>query len=171
MQGGTLWWNSKIFEKSRIVPKKPKGRTLWSRLYFWKHKKICGSVRESNPRSPASQKISWTNEQKIVKKWTIQSETVGWKRNKTRTSKVGAISKAQKAHSFLNMPRMYSWKALKTLLRHPKSAFHARYDWKITFPDWKQKKIENFFEKFFLKKLRKRLIVPKNEKGEPFGIH
>ena len=28
--------------------------------------------------------------------------------NKTGTSKVGAISKAQKAQSFLNMPRMYS---------------------------------------------------------------
>ena len=27
----------KIFEKSRIVPKKPKGGTLWSHLYFWKH--------------------------------------------------------------------------------------------------------------------------------------
>ena len=29
-------------------------------------------------------------------------------KNKTGTSKVGAISKAQKAQSFLNMPRMYS---------------------------------------------------------------
>ena len=25
-------------KKSRIVPKKPKGGTFWSRLYFWKHK-------------------------------------------------------------------------------------------------------------------------------------
>ena len=38
------------------------------------------------------------------------------------------------------------------------------------------KKFENFFEKnffenFFEKKLRKRRIVPKNEKGGPFGIH
>ena len=38
------------------------------------------------------------------------------------------------------------------------------------------KKIEIFFENiffeiFFLKKLRKRRIVPKNEKGGPFGIH
>ena len=32
------------------------------------------------------------------------------------------------------------------------------------------KKIENFFEIFF-EKLRKRRIVPKNEKGGPFGIH
>ena len=29
-------------------------------------------------------------------------------KNKTGTSKVGAISKAQKAQSFLNMARMYS---------------------------------------------------------------
>ena len=36
------------------------------------------------------------------------------------------------------------------------------------------KKFEKFFEiflNFFLKKLRKRRIVPKNEKGGPFGIH
>ena len=64
-------------KKSHIVPKK----TQKSGLYFWKHKKICGLVRESNPRSPASQKISWTNEQKIVKKLTIQSEIVSWKKN------------------------------------------------------------------------------------------
>ena len=34
--------------------------------------------------------------------------TSGVSENKTGTSKVGAISKAQKAQSFLNMPRMYS---------------------------------------------------------------
>ena len=39
------------------------------------------------------------------------------------------------------MPRMYS--------RHPKCAFHARYDWKITFPDWKQKKLKFFLKKIF----------------------
>ena len=44
--------------KSHSGEKKPQGGTLWSRLYFWKHKQICGLVRESNPRSPASQKIS-----------------------------------------------------------------------------------------------------------------
>ena len=64
---------------------------------------------------------------------------------------------------------------MKTLSRHPKCAFHARYDWKITFPDWKQKNFENFFENFFLKnffekKLWKRRIVPKNEKGDPLGF-
>ena len=33
-------------------------------------------------------------------------------------------------------------------------------------------KSEIFFEKFFFeKKLRKCRIVPKNEKGRPFGIH
>ena len=61
------------------------------------------------------------------------------------------------------MPKMYS--------RHPKCAFHARYDWKIPFPDWKQKKLKIFLKIFFEKKLRKRRIVPKNEKGGPFGIH
>ena len=50
-------------KKSRIVPKKnqtkkPNEKNLWSRIYFCKHKKVCGLVRESNPRSPASQKIS-----------------------------------------------------------------------------------------------------------------
>ena len=79
------------------------------------------------------------------------SSVVWRKKNKTGTSKVGAISKAQKAQSFLNMPRMYSWKALKTLSRHPKCAFHARYDWKITFPDstGNKKNFEKFFEKNF----------------------
>ena len=43
--------------------------------------------------------------------------------NKTGTSKIGAISKAQKAQSFLNMPRTYLWKALKTASRHPKGPF------------------------------------------------
>ena len=38
--------------------KKRNETNLWSRIYFWKHKKICGLVRESNPRSPASPKIS-----------------------------------------------------------------------------------------------------------------
>ena len=44
----------KFPKKSHIVPKK----TQKSSLYFWKHKKICGLVRESNPQSPASQKDS-----------------------------------------------------------------------------------------------------------------
>ena len=49
----------KFSKKSRIVPKKnPKGGgTLWSHLYFWKHKKIYGLVRESNPRSLAWSKM------------------------------------------------------------------------------------------------------------------
>ena len=58
MQGVPFYRIRKFSKKSRIVPKKPKVETLWSRLYFWKHKKICGLVQESNPRSPASQKIS-----------------------------------------------------------------------------------------------------------------
>ena len=50
-------------KKSHSAEKKPNKKNetkknLWSRIYFWKHKKVCGLVRESNPRSPASQKIS-----------------------------------------------------------------------------------------------------------------
>ena len=41
-------------------------------------------------------------------------------------------------------------KSFENTSRHPKCAFHARYDWKITFPDWKQKTFENFFEKKIL---------------------
>ena len=35
---------------------------------------------------------------------------------------------------------------------HPKCAFHARYDWKITFPDstGNKKKFEKFFFENFL---------------------
>ena len=53
---------SENYRKSLIVPKKKQKnqtkKNLWSRIYFWKHKKICGLVRELNPQSPASQKIS-----------------------------------------------------------------------------------------------------------------
>ena len=45
------------FRKKSHSAKKTQRGTLWSRPYFWKHKK-CGLVRESNPRSPASQEIS-----------------------------------------------------------------------------------------------------------------
>ena len=49
-------------KKSRTVPKKTqRGRTLWSNLYFWKHKKNYGLVRESNPRSPGSENWSKLN--------------------------------------------------------------------------------------------------------------
>ena len=82
--------------ESLIVPKKWKGTLLgfvfqvggfWMRTeYFWK-KCI------------------------MRKKWYIQGEVFGLtkkKRNKTGTSKIGAISKAQEAQSFLNMLRTYS---------------------------------------------------------------
>ena len=62
-------------------------------------------------------------------------------------------------------------KSFENTFETPKVCLHARYDWKITFLDWKQKNFENFFENFFLKKLRKRRIVPENEKRGPFGIH
>ena len=73
------------FDRIRSAEKKPNKKkrnetNLWSRIYFWKHKKICGLVRESSPRSPASQKISRTNvnkcEQRLSEKWTTQSEIV-----------------------------------------------------------------------------------------------
>ena len=44
---------------------------------------------------------------------------------------------------------------------------------KSLFPTGNKKKFENFEKKifeFFLKKLRKRRIVPKNEKGDPLGF-
>ena len=75
---------------------------------------------------------------------------VFWRKTRRERLKSALYLRLKKL-SFLNMPRMYSWKALKTLSRHPKCAFHARYDWKITFLDWKQK---NFW-KFFLKKTSK----------------
>ena len=47
-------------KKSHSAEKNPKG-ILWSNLYFWKHKKIYGLVRESNPRSPGSENWSKLN--------------------------------------------------------------------------------------------------------------
>ena len=48
---------------------------------------------------------------------------------------------------------------------------------KSLFPTGNKKSLKIFFEKFFLKKniflekkLRKRRIVPKNEKGDPLGF-
>ena len=40
---------------------------------------------------------------------------------------------------------------------------------KSLFPTGNKKNFENFFESFFFEN-RKRRIVPKNEKGGPFGI-
>ena len=77
--------------------KKPKGETFWSRLYFWKHKKICGLVQESNPRSPASQKISRTNEQKIVNKWNFRVRLSAEKEKKLPTVIAGLFSLREKA--------------------------------------------------------------------------
>ena len=44
-----------------------------------------------------------------------------------------------------------------TFERHPKCAFHARYDWKITFPDstGNKKKFEKFFFEIFFEKTSK----------------
>ena len=62
------------------MPKKTQRGTLWSHLYFWKHKKIFGSERESNPRSPGSKNWSKLNKWTNCKKWTTQSEIVNWKK-------------------------------------------------------------------------------------------
>ena len=64
---------------------------------------------------------------------------------------------------------------MKTLSRHPKCAFHARYDWKITFADWKQKNFEKIFEKFFfefffMKKTSKTSHSAEKWKGGPLGF-
>ena len=50
MQGYPLMEFEHFRKKVTQCRKKTKGGTLWSRLYFWKHKKICGLVRESNPQ-------------------------------------------------------------------------------------------------------------------------
>ena len=71
--------------------------------------------------------------------------------NKTGTSKVGAISKAQKAQ-FSKYAQDVFMKSFENTFETPKCAFHARYDWKITFLDWKQKNFWKFFWNFFLKK-------------------
>ena len=128
-------------EESLIAPKNWKGGPFWV-LHF--KVEAFGCVQ--------NQVLSTFGKSEYFTKsgtYAMSEKSDEKKDNKTGTSKVGAISRAQKAQSFLNMPRTYSGKALKTLSRHPKCAFHARYDWKITFPDWKQKKIENFFENFF----------------------
>ena len=51
------------------------------------------------------------------------------------------------------MPRTYSWNTLKTVSRHPKCAFHARYDWKITFSRLGTKKMKKRLRAFFLGKM------------------
>ena len=88
------------------------------------------------------------------------------KKKETRRERLkSALYLRLKKLSFLNMPRMYSWKALKTLSRHPKCAFHARYDWKITFLDWKQKNFWKFFLKKNLKKTSKTSHSAEKRKG------
>ena len=58
---------------------------------------------------------------------TLRNMSIWNCENKTRTSEVGAISKAQKAQSF---QKKYAqdvfMKSSKTVSRHPKDAFYAR---------------------------------------------
>ena len=142
-------------KKFRTVPKKiERGDPLVSSGFVGYVKKVKNERGTFCTKFP----LAWLGLSNLIsfcKKWYIRDELCGLtkkkeKKNKTGTSKVGAISKAQKAQSFLNMPKMYSLKALKTLSRHPKCAFHARYDWKITFPDWKQKILKIFLKKHLL---------------------
>ena len=74
-------------------------------------------------------------------------------KNKTGTSKVGAISKAQEAQSFLNMliGRIHEklWKHFRDTQSVP---FMLDMTGKSLFPDWEQNKIWFFFWKFFWKK-------------------
>ena len=119
---------------------------------------------KNSKRTSKCQSILFYNTWKTQKSWTELVRQGGRfgifhplcrsSQNKTGTSKVGAIFKAQEAQSFLNMLRTYSWKALKTLSRHPKCLFHARYDWKITVSRLGTK-LENFLKNFFLKKTSK----------------
>ena len=63
IESETIQKKSHTAEKNK--QKKPNDKNFWSRMYFWKYKKICGSLRESISRSPAFQKISWTNEKRL----------------------------------------------------------------------------------------------------------
>ena len=125
----------KIFEKKRTVPKKiERGDPLESSGFVGYVKKV-KNERGTLCSKFALVELGLSELISFCKKWYKRDELCGLtkkKKNKTGTSKVGAISKAQEAQSFLNMLRTYSWKALKTLWRHPKCAFHALYDWKIT---------------------------------------
>ena len=63
---GTLWKNSKIFEKSRIVPKKnPKGTPFGLSCNFWKHKNLWFSARIEPTLSSLVEEI-WSK----LNKWT-----------------------------------------------------------------------------------------------------
>ena len=61
MQGVPFDQIRKFSKEVALVPKKTQRGTLWSHLYFWKHKKIYGLVRESNPRFPGSENWSKLN--------------------------------------------------------------------------------------------------------------
>ena len=52
-QEGAFWF--KIFGKKLHSAEKPKAGTLWELPSTLARMKICGLVRDSNPRSPASQ--------------------------------------------------------------------------------------------------------------------
>ena len=57
---------------------------------------------------------------------------------------------------------------MKTLSRHPKCAFHARYDWKITVSRLGPK-FEKFFEIFF-ENFENVAECRKMKRGDPLGF-
>ena len=96
------------------------------------------------------------------------------KENKTGTSKVGAISKAQKAQSFLNMPRCIHEKLWKHFRDTQSVPFMLDMTGKSLFPTGNKKNFEHFFKKtflIFLKKTSKTSHSAEKWKGGPFGIH
>ena len=75
-------------------------------------KQLCqySAVKAAMHYNNAEKNLTCKLNQKLTKKLSIMTcnPLAFCGANKTGTSKVGAISKAQKAQSFLNMPRMYS---------------------------------------------------------------
>ena len=91
--------------------------------------------------------------------------------NKTGTSKVGAISKAQKAQ-FSKYAQDVFMKSFENTFETHKVCLSCSIWLENHFSRLETKNFLKIFLKiFFWKKLRKRRIVPKNEKRGPFGIH
>ena len=67
------------------------------------------------------------------------------------------------------MPRTYPGKALETVTRHPKCAFHARLDWEITFSPTENKKsfLKRRLRTFFFRKISH---SAEKRKGDPLGF-
>ena len=100
----------------------------------------------------------------FCKKWYIRDEVCDLTKKKRKTRR-----ERLKSALYLRLKKLRVFYAQdvfmksfeNTFERHPKCAFHARYDWKITFPDSTGNKknfeifLENFFLKFFFEKTSK----------------